>query len=191
MNASTGDGANPEGPANGPAGGPTMEMLVADYLPAVYRYAFRLSGTGADAEDLSQQAFLIAQQRLEQLREPAKARAWLFAILRSCFLKRLRKSSPRMAWDLDLAQVPSPWKEDIEVDKEALQIALEELPDHDRTILLMFYFEDASYKQIAEMLDLKMGTVMSRLSRAKDRLRQRLTSRTEYRDRSPSAEKRP
>ena len=80
--------------------------------------------------------------------------------------------------------------EGVEVDKDALQIALEELSDHDRTILLMFYFEDASYKQIAEMLDLKMGTVMSRLSRAKDRLKHRLTCRGEYRDRSSVEQRR-
>ena len=184
MNQSTGPGSE-TGPEDGAAGSPdslTMDSLVADFLPAVYRYAFRLAGSAPDAEDLVQQAYLIAQQRLEQLRDSTKARAWLFAILRSCFLKRLRKSAPQSAIDLemDLGQVSAPWDRESEIDGEGLKIALAELSDHDRTILLMFYFEDASYKQIAEALELKLGTVMSRLSRAKDRLRQRLMNRAEF-----------
>lgn len=184
MNQSTGPGSE-TGPEDGAAGSPdslTMDSLVADFLPAVYRYAFRLAGSAPDAEDLVQQAYLIAQQRLEQLRDSTKARAWLFAILRSCFLKRLRKSAPQSAIDLemDLGQVSAPWDRESEIDGEGLKIALAELSDHDRTILLMFYFEEASYKQIAEALELKLGTVMSRLSRAKDRLRQRLMNRAEF-----------
>jgi RNA polymerase sigma-70 factor (ECF subfamily) len=183
MNQSTGDGSEVEPkPTGSLPNSPTMESLVADFLPAVYRYAFRLAGSAPDAEDLVQQAFLIAQQRLEQLRDSSKARAWLFAILRSCFLKRLRKSTPQIAGDLDmdLGQVSAPWNRESEIDAEGLRIALSELSDHDRTVLLMFYFEDASYKQIAEELDLKLGTVMSRLSRAKDHLRQRLVNRAEF-----------
>mgnify|MGYP002526886434 FL=1 len=67
MNASTVDGQKPDGrtdgPTDGPVATPTVETLVADYLPEVYRDAFRLSGALGDDEDLSQQAFLIAQQR--------------------------------------------------------------------------------------------------------------------------------
>jgi RNA polymerase sigma-70 factor (ECF subfamily) len=62
----------------------------------------------------------------------------------------------------------------LEVDTERLQIALNQLPDESRIVLVMFYFEDASYKEIAEQLQLKLGTVMSRLSRAKQRLRRLL-----------------
>lgn len=173
------DGATTNGEANEV---PSIEQLVSEYLPAVYRYAFRLAGSAADADDLVQQAFLIAQQRLDQLREASKARAWLFSILRSCFLKRLRKSKPTAAADLDmdLGQVSAPWDTDIEIDAEALHLALADLSDQDRAILLMFYFEEASYKQIAEAFELKMGTVMSRLSRAKDRLRTRLMQRPEF-----------
>ena len=61
-----------------------------------------------------------------------------------------------------------------EVDSERLQAALSQLPDEHRTIVLMFYMEELSYKEIAEALDVPMGTVMSRLSRAKSRLRELL-----------------
>jgi len=61
-----------------------------------------------------------------------------------------------------------------EVDRELLQMALDELPDQHRLILVMFYFEELSYKEIARELEVPMGTVMSRLARAKTRLRQRV-----------------
>ena len=61
------------------------------------------------------------------------------------------------------------------IDREELAAALDELPDEFRLVLLMFYFEDLSYQKIAEQLDIPIGTVMSRLSRAKEHLRRRLT----------------
>jgi len=68
----------------------------------VHRYAFRLSGKEADAEDVTQQTFLIAQQRPAQVREPDEVAAWLFAILRSCYLKSQRKRQPIGATGLEL-----------------------------------------------------------------------------------------
>jgi RNA polymerase sigma-70 factor, ECF subfamily len=157
---------------------PTVESLVADYHAALYRYAFRLAGTQPDAEDLVQQTFLMAQQRIHQLRDPQRARQWLFAVLRNVFLKSCRRTPPVDATSLEVA--PENWpepasEEDQDFDTEQLQQALRELPDESRLILVMFYFEQASYKEIAEQLNLKMGTVMSRLARAKEKLRRRLT----------------
>ena len=60
------------------------------------------------------------------------------------------------------------------IDREELAAALDELPEESRLVLLMFYFEELSYQQIAEQLEIPMGTVMSRLSRAKEHLRRRL-----------------
>lgn len=153
---------------------PPMEIreLVVQYHADVYRYAYRLAGGVADAEDLTQQTFLIAQQRLAQLREPSKAIGWLFAITRSCFLKSHRRTRPVAAGaiELDVDSIPEIGSDD-EIDRERLQQGINHLPDSFKIVLLMFYFEQLSYKDIAERLDVSIGTVMSRLSRAKGRLR--------------------
>ncbi len=156
-----------------------IEQVVASHHRAVYRYAFRLTGRVADAEDLAQQAFLIAQQKLDQVRDPAKADRWLYAVVRNCFLKSRRRRRPTAAANLDLQieaaamEVP----EDNGIDRELLDRALDDLPDPYRLVVVMYYFEDYSYKEIAQELRLPVGTVMSRLARAKQRLRQRLAGR--------------
>lgn len=153
-----------------------IRALIRDYHHDVYRYAFRLSGSRADAEDLTQQTFMIAHQRLPQLRQPGRVVSWLFAIVRTCYLKAERKTTPLTATsiDLDVDRIPEPADED-PVDQELLQAALDELPDEFKLVLVMFYFEECSYKEIADQLQIPIGTVMSRLTRAKGRLRRRLS----------------
>lgn len=172
--------ARPESAAAVAAREPVVEiagMIAAHHAP-LYRYAYRLTGMAADAEDLTQQAFLIAHRKLHQLREADRAAGWLFAILRSCYLKWRRKKVPMPSTlaDLDMGNVPQPAVELQAVDAEELQHVLGELPEDLRLILLMFYFEELSYKQIADELEIPIGTVMSRLSRAKQRLRERLSA---------------
>jgi len=150
--------------------------LVLSHHAAVYRYACRLCGSPTDAEDLTQQTFLIAQQKLHQLREPERACAWLLSIVRSCFLKSVRKMRPLPAQDVELTveNIADKTPEIDSIDCEELTVALREIPDEFRVVLLMFYFEELSYQQIAEELEIPIGTVMSRLSRAKGHLRRRL-----------------
>jgi RNA polymerase sigma-70 factor (ECF subfamily) len=153
-----------------------VQKLVADYYESLYRYAYRLTGCSADAEDLTQEAFCQAQMKLSQLRDQNRAKAWLFSILRNAYLHRLRaeKHEPRLSLDgmSDLAQ---PVPESLpEVDPERLQRALNELEEVFRTPIILYYFEDFTYREIAEQMDLPMGTVMSRLARAKSYLRTRL-----------------
>ena len=155
---------------------PDLESLVAQHHQVLFRYAYRLSGSVADAEDLTQQVFMVAHQKLSQLRRVQSTRSWLFTVLRNCYLKGFRKPVPVSASSLELdidgvaAEVPS---NEI-IDREALQAALDQLPDEFKIVLVMFYFEHCSYKEIAEQLSLPPGTVMSRLSRAKRHLRRRL-----------------
>jgi RNA polymerase sigma-70 factor (ECF subfamily) len=149
-----------------------MPALVRAHHAVVYRYAARLCGCPVEAEDLTQQTFLIAQERLRQLRAAERARSWLLAIVRNLFLKGRR--GPRLAsvadMDIDMAAAASAASAEA-IDGEALHVALRQLPDEFRVVLLMFYFEELSYRQIAEQLDVPLGTVMSRLSRAKCHLR--------------------
>ncbi len=155
---------------------PEIAQLVADFHQALYRYAYRLTGSVADAEDLTQQVYLIAQQRFGQLRDPKRAGGWLFAILRNCYAKdcRRRHPVPAAAIDLDIntiaVEVPSQ-----PIDSRELQSAIDQLDDEFKIVVLLFYFEHYSYRAIAEQLNIPPGTVMSRLARAKAHLRRRLS----------------
>jgi len=144
----------------------------------VYRYAYRLTGSVPDAEDLTQQVFLTAQERLSQLRKEESARGWLLAILRNYFLKMRQKRRPILAENLglDMHTIPAVIPGEADIDRERLQQALNELPTKFRLVLTMFYYEGCSYREIADRLDLPIGTVMSRLARAKGHLRAKLFS---------------
>lgn len=150
--------------------------LVDEHYQSLYRYAYRLSGAPADAEDLTQEAFCKAQAQLATLRDPDRAKPWLFSILRNAYLHRARSDRAHKQVPLDaVGDLPGELPPDVpEVDPERLQQALNELPEGFRTPVILFYFEDMSYRDIAEQMDLPIGTVMSRLARAKAHLRDRL-----------------
>ena len=150
--------------------------LVDEHYQSLYRYAYRLSGAAADAEDLTQEAFCKAQAQLATLRDPDRARPWLFSILRNAYLHRARSDRAHRQVPLDaVGDLAGDSPADVpEVDPERLQQALIELPEGFRTPVILFYFEDMSYRDIAEQMDLPIGTVMSRLARAKTHLRDRL-----------------
>jgi RNA polymerase sigma-70 factor, ECF subfamily len=153
-----------------------VQRLVDDHYVALYRYAYRLSGSAADAEDLTQEAFCKAQLCLSQLRQSDRAKPWLFSILRNAYLHRVRAERQAACVSLEgIGDVPDRLPDSLpDIDPERLQLALNELPEGFRTPLILFYFEDFSYRDIADQMDLPMGTVMSRLARAKTYLRTRL-----------------
>jgi RNA polymerase sigma-70 factor, ECF subfamily len=153
-----------------------IAQFVTEHYAVLYRYAYRLTGSTADAEDLTQQTFLAAQSRLSQLRDPLAARGWLFAILRNSFRKSSKKRAPVLAIDIELNvdSVPDESRTAEPIDEERLQAAIDTLSDEYKTVLLMFYFERSSYREIATALELPIGTIMSRLSRAKAHLRTKL-----------------
>jgi RNA polymerase sigma-70 factor, ECF subfamily len=152
----------------------TVQRLVDEHYVALYRYACRLTGSSADAEDLTQETFCKAQLCFSQLREESRAKPWLFAILRRTFLGRVQREKPCVSLD-GIGDIPEALPEALpEIDPEQLQQALNELPEVYRTPIILYYFEDFSYRDIAEQMDLPIGTVMSRLARAKGYLRTRL-----------------
>jgi RNA polymerase sigma-70 factor (ECF subfamily) len=150
--------------------------LVARYYALLYRYAYRLTGFEPDAEDLTQQVFLIAQAKWGQLREVEKAKAWLFTIARNEYLKELRGPNCVLSSALDEWPAPAEDSATLDFDEEQLQNVLNDLPEEFRSPVVLFYFEEFSYKEIAEQMGVPIGTVMSRLARAKAFLRQRLTA---------------
>ncbi|HWY85641.1 MAG TPA: sigma-70 family RNA polymerase sigma factor [Gemmataceae bacterium] len=154
----------------------SIEELVDGHYGSLYRYAFRLSGKAQEAEDLTQEAFCQAQTKWSQLRDVERARSWLFTILRNAYLHKLRDRKMENALSLedvgDLAERaadPLP-----AIDPRRLQEALDELPEGFRSPIILFYFEDFSYRDIADQMQIPIGTVMSRLARAKSFLRNRL-----------------
>jgi RNA polymerase sigma-70 factor (ECF subfamily) len=154
----------------------TVEELFDAYSLALYRYAFRLSGLEADAQDLTQETFCKAQQQLRQLRDPDRAKQWLYSILRNAYLHKIRAQKNHRLVSLDsVGDLPEAAAEAVtEVEPDRLQQALNDLREEFRTPIILFYFEDFSYRDIAEQMDLPLGTVMSRLARAKAYLRDRL-----------------
>jgi RNA polymerase sigma-70 factor (ECF subfamily) len=167
---------NPSGPVQ-PRPVADLAELVRAHHAAVYRYAYRLCGNATEAEDLAQQTFLIAVRKVHQVREAERACSWLLAVVRSCFLKSLRKLRPIAVGGLEEEPETADETPELdEVDRERLSAALADLPGEFRAVVLMFYFEELSYQEIASELEIPIGTVMSRLSRAKGHLRRRLGS---------------
>ncbi len=154
---------------------PDITQLVLDYHEVLYRYAYRLTGSVADAEDLTQQTFLVAHQKLGQVRQADSTRGWLFTVLRNGYLKSCRRTVPvtagSLGFDLDTVAAKA---DDTPLDGERLQQVLGELASEFKLVVLLFYFEQRSYREIAEILQVPIGTVMSRLSRGKAHLRSKL-----------------
>jgi len=157
-----------------------LRELIDAHYEMLYRYAYRLSGNAADSEDLVQEAFGKAMTRMDQLRNPDLVKPWLYRILRNIYLHRVRDEKRHRVIPLESAGELAA-KQDSEVpmiEPERLQAALDELEESFRSPLILYYFEGFSYREIAEQMDLPIGTVMSRLARAKSYLRTKLSDQS-------------
>ncbi len=164
------------------------------HLDFVFSVAFRLSGNRYDAEDLTQEAFVIAFQKLHQLKDPEKCKPWLLSILRNLYLRSQEKNRPGLLKVQDdeeyssilenLVREETP--EDIFAEKNQfheVQKILNSLPEKYKTPLILHYTEEWSYKEIAQGLDLPMGTVMSRIGRGRELIKKELIRRQTPRER--------
>ena len=141
---------------------------------SLYRYAFRLTGQSADAEDLVQETYLQANRKLNTIKDLGSIKPWLFSILRNQHLMRLRQRGKPVESLEDLGEWVAPaTNKEPEHDSELLQRLLLEMPEGYRTPLILFYLEDFTYRDISEQMGIPIGTVMSRLARAKDWIRTR------------------
>jgi RNA polymerase sigma-70 factor (ECF subfamily) len=157
------------------AGSRNIQQLVDDHYQSLYRFAYRLTGNASEAEDLTQETYCKAQANLLQLRDLERAKGWLFKILRNAYLQKARSNKRHTCLSLeDIGEVPERAAASSDVDPALLQQSLDELPEGFRTPLVLYYFEEFSYRDIAEQMDIPIGTVMSRLARAKAHLRVRL-----------------
>lgn len=155
------------------------QLVDANYAP-LYRFALSLARNASDAGDLVQQTFFIWATKGHGLRELSKAKSWLFTTLYREFLRgRRRDSRSTFLEDLPPGE-KDPVAEDVDrvtkMDAATVVAALQNVDEAFRAPLTLFYLEDMSYQEIAEALEVPMGTVMSRLSRGKAQLRQALES---------------
>ncbi|GIX00705.1 MAG: RNA polymerase sigma factor SigE [Pirellulaceae bacterium] len=156
----------------------TIDELVAAHHRTVYRYAYWLSGCPATAEDVTQETFLKAMRGLAGLLDPGAAQGWLLRIARNEFL-RMKQRQQRLLAGVDTSEVQSR-EQDIAgqlEERDWVHAALAELSEEFRTAILMFYFEELSYAEIARELQVPIGTVMSRLNRAKAHLKRKFLHR--------------
>ncbi len=154
-----------------------FDKIVDDFYQPLYRFALSLAKQEGDAADLVQQTFALWARRGHQLRDESKVKTWLFTTLRREFLATIRRSArysdePLPEDGMEAAFTPAQARQ---IDAATVMEKLQQLPLEYREPLTLFYLKQTSYAEIAEILDLPIGTVMSRLSRAKSRLRKLLT----------------
>ncbi len=163
----------------------SFESFVDENYQGAYRFALSLCRDHHEACDLTQQAFYIAQTRSHQLRDAGKRKQWLFTILHREFLRTVRRETTRHAHDVELnASETTQISEDhaANMDAKTLLTILQSMEEHFRVPITLFYIEQISYKEISQILNVPIGTVMSRLSRGKQVLRQLLTAASEADD---------
>jgi RNA polymerase sigma-70 factor (ECF subfamily) len=155
-----------------------FQSLVGLHYENLYRFALSLSGREAEACDLTQQTFYRWAQRGFQLRDRSKAKTWLFTTLYREFLGSQRRVTKYPHVEIDSVEHELPKLEASavnEMDGHSVMEALQSLDEAYRVPLTLFYLQQHSYLEIAAMLEIPIGTVMSRLSRGKAQLRARLT----------------
>jgi len=144
---------------------------------SLYRFAFSLARNEAEAWDLTQQTFYLWATKGHQLRDAEKLKSWLLTTLHREFLgtKRHEARFPHFEVTAMAHELPNVTPAMINaMDGQAVMDCLVQVEDPYRAPLVLFYLEDMSYKEIAELLGVATGTVMSRLSRGKAQLRQLL-----------------
>jgi RNA polymerase sigma-70 factor, ECF subfamily len=143
-----------------------------EHLPSLRRYAWSLLRNSSDADDLVQECLVRALDRMDTLRAPDDLRPWLFSIMHNVFTSQWRSVANRARLlrerhDVDAAVPPS---QEASVHFREILRGLDTLPEEQREVLLLVAVEGFQYDEVAEVLNIPLGTVTSRLSRARDRL---------------------
>ncbi|MEO6212708.1 MAG: sigma-70 family RNA polymerase sigma factor [Vicinamibacterales bacterium] len=156
-----------------------FDALIARWHPLLWRYAARLTNDPDAAADVVQDVWLRVLRGLPGLRDAARFRAWLFGIARRVLMDRLRirYAAPLME-AVDLTEIPEAVADDdLAEDLSLLQTELAHLPMPEREVLVLFYLRELSLKDIAEIAGIPVGTVKSRLFRARHLLRAQLVGK--------------
>jgi RNA polymerase sigma-70 factor (ECF subfamily) len=159
-----------------PAG---FEDLIARWHAPLWSFVRRLVGDDDSAREIFQDVWVRVIRGIPRLRDGSKLRAWLFGIARRTLMDRLRHEYARSRTvDVDVDEIAADVSvaEDVE-HLEALERALVELPIIEREVLTLFYLQELSLNEVADALKVPVGTIKSRLFRAKRLLRQAMTER--------------
>jgi len=166
-----------------------FDELVRRYEKQVYNFAYRMAGNYDDANDIASEAFIKVYNAIDTFRGDANFTTWLFRIVTNLYLDERKRSKAHMNIPLDeyidleessvtrQIEDPSPGlQEVIEAGERAdvLARAICDLPDYQRIMVLLFHTQGKSYEEIAEIIGLPIGTVKSRLNRARLALKEKL-----------------
>jgi RNA polymerase sigma factor (sigma-70 family) len=158
---------------------PAFDALIERWHAPLWRYVRQLTSNDDVAQEIAQEVWLRVIRGISRLRDGAKWRAWLFGIARRVLMDRLRAQyAMPMTAETEIADVPV---EDTGVDPEELSAALHQelakLPFIEREVLTLFYLRELSLGEVADILGVPLGTVKSRLFRARHLLRRELEAR--------------
>ena len=151
-----------------------FDEIVSAYYQPLYRFGYSLAKNEHEASDLTQQTFFIYAEKGNSLRDKTKIKSWLFTTLYREFLRRRRKDQRIDNYEPEILEAAGGSVEpDIHrsLDRNLALEALDEVDEVYRQPLILFYIKDLAYREIAEVLDVPIGTIMSRLSRGKSQLR--------------------
>ncbi len=157
----------------------SFEEHLLDHADSLYNFAYRLTRNREEAEDFVQEASLKGFNSYHKFAEGTNFKAWMFTIVRNIFINEYRKKS-REPFKVNYEEVenfislPEFTGFEEELFSESLQRSLGQLPEELRTTLMLFYVEELSYKEIAEVMSCPVGTVMSRLFMARQCMKKKM-----------------
>lgn len=166
-----------------------FDKLVEKYEKRVFNFAYRMAGNYDDANDVAQEAFIRVFNAIGSFRGDANFSTWLYRIVTNVYLDERKRAKSHMHTPLDdyieleenavarQVEDTGPGPEELAEQKERhdlLQAAIQTLPDYQRVMVLLYHVEARSYEEIAEIMNLPIGTVKSRLNRARLALKEKL-----------------
>jgi len=157
-----------------------FEKHLSPYVPILYKSAIRMCGNPENAQDLVQETLYAAIKHFGQLKDPEKTKYWMFSILKNLFLREIEKTKKRAEIEFDSICDRLSGGHNIEEEflraelKSSIRDVLNTLEEKLRLPLTKFFFDGLSYKEISDCMNIPIGTVMSRIARAKVHLKKEL-----------------
>jgi len=148
---------------------------IVELIPRLRRYARALAGDRNAADDLVQDTLERAWSKLHLYRRGTDLRAWLFTVMHNVYVNQRRAARPGSPLDEEMPELAQPARETEGLVLRDLDAAIRRLPPDQREVLLLVALEDMSYSEAAGALEVPIGTVMSRLARAREKLRAMLS----------------
>jgi RNA polymerase sigma-70 factor (ECF subfamily) len=156
-----------------------LRQALTALLPRLRRFGLTLTGSASDTDDLVQNTCERALKYADQLREMTRLDAWLYGIMRNLWIDEIRHRKVRRHDDIDAASgvigEDGQAKADGRITLDAVRRVMSQLPTDHRAVLMLVCVDGLSYKEAAGILGIPVGTIMSRLSRARQDLHERLT----------------